>query len=61
MSKGGRPIPDLLEMSEVLNKKKFLVTNDIGKAFDSDFLIVILEKIGLGNEFIEWKIMLQIY
>ena len=38
-------------MSEVLNKKGFFVTIDIGKAFDSvnhHFLIAILEKIGLG-------------
>ena len=39
-------------MSEVLNKKVFFVTIDIGKAFDSVnhyFLIAILEKIGFGT------------
>ena len=44
-------------MSEVLNKKGFLVTIDIEKAFDSvndHFLIAILEKIGFGTGFIEW-------
>ena len=46
ISEGGRLISDLLEMSEVLNKEGFLVTVDIGKAFDSVnhlFLIAILE------------------
>ena len=50
-------------MSEVLNKGGFLVTIDIEKAFDSvnhHFLIVILEKIGFGTEFIEWiKVLLE--
>ena len=39
-------------MSEVLNKKGFLVTIDIEKAFDSVnhyFLIAVLEKIGFGS------------
>ena len=47
ISEGGRLISDLLEMSEVLNKEGFLVTNDIEKAFDSvnhHFLIAILER-----------------
>ena len=42
---GGRPISDLLEISEVLNKESFLVTVDIEKAFVNRlFLIYILEK-----------------
>ena len=52
----GRVISDLLKMSEVLNKKDFLVAIDIEKAFDSvnyHFLIAILEKIGFGAEFIK--------
>ena len=60
---GGSLISDLLEMSEVLNKKRFLVTIDIEKAFDSvnhHFLIAILEEIGFGTEFIEWiKLLLN--
>ena len=63
ISEGGRLISDLREMSEVLNKKGFLVTIDIEKAFDSvnhHFLIAILEKIGFGTEFIEWiKVLLN--
>ena len=44
-------------MSEDLNKKGFLVSFDIEKAFVSVnhlFLIAILEKIGFGTEFNEW-------
>ena len=63
ISEGGRLISDLLEMSKVLNKECFFVTIDIEKAFDSvnhHFLIVILEKIGFGTEFIEWiKVLLN--
>ena len=45
ISEGGRPISDLLEKSEVLNKESFLVTVDIEKAFVNRlFLIYILEK-----------------
>ena len=62
-SEGGRLISDLLEMSEVLNKEGFLVTIDIEKSFDSvnyHFSIAILERIGFGNEFIEWiKVLLN--
>ena len=50
-------------MGEVLNKESFLVTIDIGKAFDlvnHHFLIAILEKIGFGTELIEWiKVLLN--
>ena len=35
ISKGGKLISDLLEMSEVLIKEGFLVTIHIDKAFDS--------------------------
>ena len=63
ISERGRLVPDLLEMSEVLNKEGFLVTIDIEKAFESvnhHFLIAILEKIGFGTEFIQWmKVLLN--
>ena len=63
ISEGGRLIPDLLEMSEVLNKEGFLVTIDIEKTFDSvnhHLLIARLEKIGFGTEFVEWiKVLLN--
>ena len=54
ISEGGRLIPDLLEISEVLNKEGFLVTVEIEKAFDSVnhlLLIVLLEKIGFGFKY----------
>ena len=60
VSEGGTVILDLLEMSEVLNKEAFLVTIDIGKAFDSvnhHFLIAILERIVFGNRFIDYLLL----
>ena len=63
ISERGRLINDLLEVCDTLNKKGYLVTIDIEKAFDSVnhvFLIAILEKCGFGKTFIEWiKILLQ--
>ena len=56
ISEGGRLINDLLEVCDTLNKKGYLVTIDIEKAFDSVnhvFLIAILEKFGFGKTFIE--------
>ena len=56
INEGGRLIPDLLEISKVLNKEDFLVTIDMEKAFDSvnhHFLIAMLVKVGFGTEFIE--------
>ena len=54
ISEEGRLIPDLLEISEVLNKEGFLVTAEIEKAFDSVnhlLLIALLEKIGFGFKY----------
>ena len=54
ISEGGRLIPDLLEIIEVLKKEGFLVTVEIEKAFDSVnhlLLIVLLEKIGFGFKY----------
>ena len=63
ISEGGRLINDLLEVCDTFNKKGYLVTIDIEKAFDSVnhvFLIAILEKFGFGKIFIEWiKILLK--
>ena len=63
ISERGRLINDLLEVCDTLNKKGYLVTIDIEKAFDSVnhvFLIAILEKFGFGKTFIEWiKILLM--
>ena len=63
ISEGGRLINDLLEVCDTFNKKGYLVTIDIEKAFDSVnhvFLIAIPEKFGFGKIFIEWiKILLK--
>ena len=63
ISEGGRLINDLLEACDTLNKKGYLVTIDIEKAFDSVnhvFLIAILENFGFGKTFIYWiKILLK--
>ena len=63
ISEGGRLINGLLEVCDTFNKKGYLVTIDIEKAFDSVnhvFLIAILEKFGFGKIFIEWiKILLK--
>ena len=61
IGEGGRPISDILEMSESLNLKGYIVIVDTGKAFDSlshSFLLVCLKKYGYGNEFIKWVEML---
>ena len=48
-------------MSENLNMKGYIVTVDVGKAFDSlshSFLLVCLKKYGYGKDFIKWVEML---
>ena len=63
ISKGGRLISDILEISDNLKVKGFLMTLDIKKAFDSVnclFLITALEKNGFKEYFIKWiKILIQ--
>ena len=63
ISEGGRLISDVLEISDKLQIKGFLMTVDIEKAFDSInhcFLIKVLEKYGFEKDFIKWiKILLQ--
>ena len=57
IGEGGRLISDILEMSESLNLKGYIVTVDIEKAFDSlshSFLLACLKKYGYGNDFIKW-------
>ena len=49
IGEGGRLISDILEMSERLNLKGYIVTVDIKKAFDSSnhyLLLVCLKKFG---------------
>ena len=58
---GGRLISDILEMSESLNLKGYIVTVDVEKAFDSlshSSLLVCLKKYLYGNYLIKWVQML---
>ena len=51
ISESGRLIYDSLETASNLNKKEFLVTVDIKKAFDSvdhSFLLAVLQKYGMA-------------
>ena len=63
ISEGVRLISDVLEICDKLQIKDFLMTVDIGKAFDSInhcFLIKVMEKYGFEKDFIKWiKILLQ--
>ena len=63
ISEGGRLISDILEISNSLKIKGFLMTLDIEKAFDSVnhlFLITAREKYGLKEDIIKWiQILIQ--
>ena len=57
IGESGRLIADITEVTDILNKKGFVVTMDIEKAFDSldhTFVISVLKKFGFGNNFISW-------
>ena len=57
ISECARLIYDVLERASILNKKGFLVTVDIEKAFDSvdhSFLLAVLQKYGFGERFLKW-------
>ena len=57
IGESGRLIADITEITDILNKEGFLVTTDIEKAFDSldhTFVISLLKKFGLGNNFVSW-------
>ena len=57
INEGGRLISDILEISDNLKIKGFLVTVDIKKAFYSVnhvFLITALEKYGFKEDFVKW-------
>ena len=61
VGEGRRLISNILEMSESLNLKGYIVIVDIEKAFASlshSFLLVCLKKYGYGNDFIKWVEML---
>ena len=63
IDESGRLISDLLSLTKKVKVKGYLVTIDIGKAFDSldhTFLISGLDKSGFGKAFIDWiKIFLN--
>ena len=57
ISEGGRLIPDILEMTDIVNMEGYLLTVDIEKSFDSVdqyFLLVILEKYSIKKIFLRW-------
>ena len=63
ISEGGRLISDILEISDNLEIKGFLMALDIEKAFDSVnllLLITALEMYGFKEDFIKWiQILIQ--
>ena len=63
ISESGKLTSDLLDVTEKLKTKSYLVANDIEKAFDSvdhSVLLTALEKFGFGTIFIDWvKIFLN--
>ena len=57
IGESGRLIADIIEITGILNKERFLVTMDIEKAFDlldHAFLISVLKKFGFGNNVVNW-------
>ena len=53
----GRLIADIIEITDVLSKERFLITMDIKKVFESlddTFVISVLKKIGFGDNFFSW-------
>ena len=52
-----RLISDILEYTDSENCEGYMFAADIEKAFDSlnhNFILAVLEKIGLGSDFIQW-------
>ena len=61
IGESGRLISYILEISNVLNLRGYIVTVDIEKAFDSlshSFLLACLKKFGFRHDFIRWVTIL---
>ena len=57
IEKGGRLIPDIVNICDCNNIGGFLVTIDIEKAFDSldhKSILAVFKKIGFGKNFVPW-------
>ena len=64
IGEAGRLISDILDISNKLSIDGYLVTVDIEKTsdcLDHGFLLVVLEKLGFGNSFIDWIKILITY
>ena len=57
IGESGRFIADIIEITDVLYRERFLVAMDIEKGFDSldhTFLISVLKRLGFSNNFVSW-------
>ena len=64
IGEAGRLISDILDISNKLRIDGYLVTVDIEKAsdcLDHGLRLVVLEKLGFGNSFIDWIKILITY
>lgn len=63
ISEGGRLLSDVLEASDSLKMKGFLLTFNIEKVFDTvnhEFLLTVQENYGFNQDFLKWtRISLQ--
>ena len=63
ISEGGRLLSDVLEASDSLKMKGFLLTINIEKVFDTvnhEFLLTVQENYGFNQDFLKWtRIALQ--
>ena len=61
IGESGRLIVDVLKVCDMQKLSSYLLTVDFEKAFDSlnhKFLIAVLKKYGLGDDFIDWILTL---